>query len=342
MQCSIIVPTYNRAEYLKKCVDALLNLDCGNDFKYNLTPALTSKGMEIFCIDYEIIIVDDNSTDGTREYLSGLANKKIRILHNERNLGPAISRNRGVENASYDIVAFIDDDCVADKNWLRELAGGFGSSGVRREDSGILHPPSAWVQNDAFFRNEDVDFVFGRTYYIEKEHKGYFPERLVNVKNWPGAGNMAFKKKIFNKLGGFDNNFYYYHNEDSELAIRAVENNFTFKYIDDAIVYHQAMNWNVKSLLASARNASVWVKLKNKYPKSYRILKPPVFGGFVVNGIDYFYILFLPVLLPILFIRYLLNGKRDIKMFFTKWPFYLFLRRYYIYNEAIKNRIFML
>ncbi len=342
MQCSIIVPTYNRREYLKKCVDALLDLDFGNDLKFNPTPGLPSEGMENFCVNYEIIIVDDNSTDGTKEYLDSLINEKIKIVHNKKNLGPSISRNRGVENARYDIIAFIDDDCVADKSWLRELASGFGILGIMREASGILPLPSAQGQNDAFFRNAEIDFVFGRTYYIEKGYKGYFPERLVNVKNWPGAGNMAFRKKVFNKLGGFDNNFYYYNNEDSEFAIRAISKGYNFKYIDTAEVYHQKMNWNIKTLLASARNASVWVKLKKKYRKNYRILKPPVFGGFIVNGIDYVYILFLPVLLPILFIRYLLNGKRDIKIFFTKWPVYLFLRRYYIYKEAIKNRIFML
>ncbi|MFH0854641.1 MAG: glycosyltransferase family A protein [bacterium] len=321
MRCSIIVPTYDRLKYLKNCVSSLLSLDYDDD--------------------YEIIIVNDASKDGTMEFAENLKNSRIRVLCNEKNLGPAISRNRGVEAAKYDIVAFIDDDCIAEKSWLRELASGFGDEEENNSEKiGIAEKNcslSSFIKEGTI-----VDFVFGRTYYIEKEYKGYFPERLVNVKNWPGAGNMAFKKNIFKKLGGFDNKFYYYHNEDSELAIRAVENGFNFKYVENAKARHQKMDWEVKSLLASARNASVWVILKKKYPKNYKIFNPPVFSGFIVNGFDYIYFIILPLLVPFLLIRYFFHKKKDLKIFFAKWPVYLFLRRYYIYKEAIRNRILFL
>jgi len=303
MNCSIIIPTYNRLEYLKKCIKSLLKLDYEN---------------------YEIIIIDDASTDGTWKYLNALENNKIKIFRNNENLGPSITRNNGVKIAKYDIIVFTDDDCLVDRMWLKNLVNRFfrNTKGAREK--------------------QEISFVFGQTYYIRKGYKGYFPERLVNIIGWPGGGNIAFRKDIFEKIGGFDDFYYYYNNEDSEIAIRAMANSFCCREALDAVVYHQAMNWTVKSLFNSAKNASVWPVLKKKYPYYYRFFHPSVRCGMFINIEDYFYILILPMLIPLLFIRYLYHGKRDIKIFFAKWPIYLFLRRYYIYKEAIKNRVFML
>lgn len=294
---SIVVCTYNRLASLKKCLASLLALDF---------------------LDYEIIIVDDASSDGTREFLDALKDEKIRVIHNEKNSGVSISKNKGWTHARADIVAFTDDDCEVDKNWLRELTMGFDREGV--------------------------DFVIGATFYIHKGYRGYFPERLVNNQNgqWPGGGNIAYRKKVFEKCGGFDDYFFAYNNEDSEMAIRAVSAGFGFARNPKAIVNHQAANWTVKSLLRSAKNASVWPILKKRYPSHYAVFGSPVFGGRVVNKEDYLYLAFLPIFIIVLFVRYVMHGKRDIKIFVVKWPLYLFLRRYYIYKEAWKNRIFMI
>ena len=154
--------------------------------------------------------------------------------------------------------------------------------------------------------------------------------------------NIAYQKKVFNQIGYFDDKFFKYANEDSEMAIRTIANNFKFSRAPSASVYHQTMNWTVKSLIKSARNASVWPILKKRYPNHHLIFGPPVKYKIFVNIEDYLYILTLPIFIPLLLIRYLIHGKRDLKIFFTKWPIYLFLRRYYIYKEAIKNKILMI
>lgn len=297
ISCSIIVCTFNRLDYLKKCLASLLALDYP---------------------EYEIIIINDGSTDNTREFLNSLNDHKIKVFHHEKNQGPSISRNTGIKNASYDLVAFIDDDCQADKNWLSEIIKGFAG--------------------------EQTGFVIGQTFYISKNYRGYFPERLVSNPGakWPMGCNIAYRKKVFTVCGDFDHYFSKYTNEDSEMAIRAISRGFSFVRAPSAIVYHQKMDWTVKSIIKSARNASVWPALKKKYPRHYLVFGPPIKFGLIINAKDYLYLLAAPLLIPLLLIRYLMHGKRGLKIFFAKWPLCLILRRYYIYREALRQMILMI
>ncbi len=295
--CSIVVSTYNRLPYLKNCLASLLDLDFYN---------------------YEIIVIDDGSTDGTGEYLDGLKEERIKVFHNERNLGLSLGRDKGIELSRYDIIAFTDDDCQADRFWLSRLTERFA--------------------------DDRVGLAIGQVFYRAQNYRGYFPERLVSnpQAKWPMGCNIAYRKKVFSQVGNFDPAYFFYNNEDSEMAIRAISGGWSFYRVPEAIIYHQPIDWTIASLLRSARNASVWPLLKKKYPRHYLVFGPPIKFGFLVNGRDYLYLLLSPVLVPVLLIRYLAHGKKDLKIFFAKWPVYLFRRRYYLYREAIRNRIWML
>lgn len=295
--CSVVICTYNRLPCLIRCIESLL------------------------CIPYsplDIIIINDGSTDGTKEYLENLHRTNIRVHHHEENRGLSNARNTGISLASHDIIAFTDDDCLPTSAWIEEMIKGF---------------------TDA-----SVGFVIGETRYVRDGYKGYFPERLVqNVDaHWPMGCNIAYRKKMFTTIGGFDPAFFSYNNEDSEIAIRAVAKGYAYTRQTDAIVYHQQMNWTVPSLLRSAKNGAVWVKLKKMYPGHYAEFHPPVSFGRIIYWKDYLLLLFFPIFIPIQFVRYILRGKRDLKLFFTKWVLLLFLRRYYIYKEAIQEKIFMM
>ncbi len=290
-----MVCTFNRLNYLKKCLDSLLKIDFD---------------------DYEIIVVNDGSTDGTKIFLDGLISDKIRVIH-QNNQGLSAARNSGIKKANYDIIVFTDDDCEVDTEWLTELA--------------------------KVFADDKVSFVMGQTFYVSKGYNGYFPERMVSNSGakWPMGCNVAYRKQVFDVCGDFDDFFFRYNNEDSEMAIRAVSKDFSFARAPKAVVYHQPVNWTVGPLLKSAKNASVWPLLKKKYPNHYLMFGPPIKFGLIVNIKDYFYLLTLPLFLPFLFVRYVMHGKRDFKIFFIKWPICLILRRYYIYKEAVKSRVVM-
>ena len=110
---SIVLPTCDRRDQTSACVSSLLEQDFD---------------------DFEIVLVDDGSADGTAEAVEALASTRpdrtVRVLRNERNLGANASRNRGVEAARGSLVAFLDSDCVADPQWLSRLVGVFDDRSV--------------------------------------------------------------------------------------------------------------------------------------------------------------------------------------------------------------------
>ena len=96
---SIVITSYNRANKLKECIESLLKLDYPK---------------------YEIVVVNDGSTDNTAEMLRRFGNK-IRVITHEVNKGTAAGKKSGILSAKYKLVALIDDDCIVDKDWLKAL-----------------------------------------------------------------------------------------------------------------------------------------------------------------------------------------------------------------------------
>jgi len=99
-KCSIIIPVFNRVEFTKHCISQLLK-----NTQYN---------------DYEIIVVDNGSTDGTQRYLSSLG-EKIKVHRNDDNLGFAKACNQGAKLASGQYLIFLNNDTIPQGKWLTEM-----------------------------------------------------------------------------------------------------------------------------------------------------------------------------------------------------------------------------
>ncbi len=294
---SVVICTYNRVEMLKDCVNSVL----GQSYK-----------------SFELIIVDDASTDGTSKYLKSVKDKRIRVITHKSNKNIAYARNSGIKAAKTAIVAFLDDDCVATKDLLKNLMSGFDST--------------------------KIGFVIGSVRYFKDGYNGNFPERLIHnegAKN-PGGANIAYRKSVFEKIGMFDTkNFPDYH-EDKELGIRAISNGIKFNRRPDALVYHKQTYWTAKSLIMSAKAVSAWPKMKKRHPEHYLYFGAPfIKRGVLIHPEDYIFIVASPIMVPLLFIKFIKNGNRNYSVFFAKWPLFFILRRYNIYKQAIKQRVFM-
>lgn len=140
-------------------------------------------------------------------------------------------------------------------------------------------------------------------------------------------------------IGGFSDEYAYYHNEDTEMAMRAVANGWGFQRTFDAQVFHQEIYWTNQSLLASARNIAVAVWLKKDYPDYHEVFGKQIQFGFFIRPSDYLKLLLLPVIMPTMFAKYLLSGHRDISLFLTRWPLYILFRRFHIYRAAWHAKI---
>ena len=161
----------------------------------------------------EIIIVDAESTDGTRGIVERHAARFpfIRLFVDAGKRGAG--RNRGVREAQGDIVAFIDGDCIANPFWLRELRKTLAASDI------------------AAGRTIQIGYyAFEALNRVELAHGGY------DV-TYPSC-NLGYWKEVFQKIDGFDDEFY--TAEDIDLNYRAVDVGASIAYNDDAIVYHRA------------------------------------------------------------------------------------------------------
>lgn len=197
MKASIVLATYNRLSKLKRCLSCLLS----QDFK-----------------DYEIIIVDDGSTDGTLEYLkkqkqkSKLNNKKI-IFFTQQNQGPAVARNKAIKEAKGDVIFFTDDDVLVSKNWISKLLNFLNKHPEVIAAGGYLEAEKKLLKSNIFARYEKFtsELVYSRPL---KEYVGGF-ETFGVVTN-----NAAYRRTCFNKAGYFDENFPVPGGEDADLKLR--------------------------------------------------------------------------------------------------------------------------
>ncbi len=137
-----------------------------------------------------IVVVDGNRALYDKIMASGIAVDTV--ILNERNMGLSESRNRGIKKAKGEIIAFFDDDAVADVNWAKELARMYDEQEAIAA-GGKLIPK--WTSDKPKFLPEEYYWLIGAT------HKG-FPEEVTEVRNTFGS-NLSFKAEVLKALGGF-------------------------------------------------------------------------------------------------------------------------------------------
>ena len=194
---SVVVATHNRRHLLARLVRALERQDNA--------PA------------YEVVVVDDASTDGTAEELERLrTTAQIPLTHVrlDANRGPATARNTGWKRAGAPLVAFTDDDCAPQPGWLAALARRLGEDDVVQGRT--LPDPDQSTNRNAFSHTVRVEDEWG------------FYE----------ACNMGYRRSVLERLGGFDESFRRPFGEDTDLAWRAKRSGASVAFEPDALVLH--------------------------------------------------------------------------------------------------------
>ncbi len=200
MEVSIIIPVYNRKEMMRKALEFLFNQNYPKE-------------------NYEIIVVNDGSTDRTEEMVNFLSPPcRLVYLHQDRK-GPHIARNLGIENAQGKIIIFIDSDIFAPSNFINEHMRFH-----RRFKNVIVSGPTV--------RTDKLKDVFSDI----KRRK--FRESLA----WSGpsliTSNLSVKREFLLKTGGFDGEFVGMGWHDWELGLRLKKLGLKVKRNVEAIVYH--------------------------------------------------------------------------------------------------------
>ncbi len=214
---SVIICTRDRSEQLAKCLRSLQDL---------------SQYPE------EILVVDNAPrSDSTRQLVAKMP--RIRYILEPRP-GLDVARNTGIRKSTGDIVAFIDDDVMVHPNWITRLLQGFNDPKVMAV-TGLVLPME--LETEAQFIFEKY-WGFNRGYRALTFDSRFFEDhRTWGVPVWRiGAGaNMAFRRTVFELVGGFDERLDVGAagcSGDSELWYRMIAGGWTCVYEPAAVVYH--------------------------------------------------------------------------------------------------------
>jgi GT2 family glycosyltransferase/tetratricopeptide (TPR) repeat protein len=211
--CSIIIPTWNKIELTKQCLTAL-----------------AAATMDV---SFEVIIVDNGSTDGTREFLSELKGD-VQIIQNDRNLGFAKACNQGARAARGKYLVFLNNDTIPQSQWLNPLVNevedypevGIVGSKLLFADGSIQHAGVAFMRS------------IRTAYHIYRSAPGTDPG--VNQRRAfqaVTAACMLIRRELFEEAHGFDEAFINGF-EDVDLCLKVREKGFQVIYQPRSVVYH--------------------------------------------------------------------------------------------------------
>lgn len=198
---SIVIPVYNGASTIYLCLDAIQQLDYLKE-------------------RYEVIVVDNNSTDGTPGIVSQYP---VRLLYERELQGPHAATNTGVRQARGEIIAFTDADCVVEPDWLRALVAPFADEDVVATGGSIeAYQPASRVER---FLQQVKPFRNCR------QISDSFPVSII-------TGNAAYRADALHAVGLFNANMY--TGAEVDLAWRVQwATGGKVVYVPEAVVYHK-------------------------------------------------------------------------------------------------------
>lgn len=203
---SVIIPVRNGEKTVGELLDSLLKVDYPKE-------------------KLEIIVVDGNSTDKTRNIVSKYP---FELIIQEGN-GLNAARNTGIKHSNGKIVAFTDADCIVPENWIKKIVENF-----RDPQIGCIGG-SVKGDGDGFFSRYADESIMPTVRAFKKR------EVLDNVKLffcYPAGCNMAFRRETFEKVGGFDETIIYSFDED-EFVEKVCKAGYKMVIDPDVLIRHK-------------------------------------------------------------------------------------------------------
>ncbi|WP_317034026.1 glycosyltransferase family 2 protein [Nodosilinea sp. E11] len=201
---SIVIPTYNRAEYLTRCLTALTQLDYPRD-------------------RVEVVVVDDGSAQSMASTIAPFRSTLNLTLLRQTNGGPARARNAGAAQAQGQYLVFTDDDCQPAPDWLQAL-----EAQLQTQPQALVGGHTINALPDNLFSTASqvlIDYLYD--YYNTHHQPSFF-----------ASNNFAMATEQFRRLGGFDTAFSLAAGEDREFCDRWLQHLLPMAYAPGMQVYH--------------------------------------------------------------------------------------------------------
>jgi O-antigen biosynthesis protein len=237
---SVVVASYNGARTLKLCLESLQRLDYP---------------------DYEVILVDDGSTDATPQIAAAFPT--VRCLRHEKNFGLSVARNTGIIAATGEIVAFTDSDCRADEDWLYYLVGSLVDSEFVGVGGPNLLPPE--------------DSRVAAAVMVSPGGPAHVMLTDREAEHIPGC-NMAFNKRALEDIGGFDPIFTR-AGDDVDVCWRLQQAGCRIGFSPSAFVWHYRRSTLGAYLKQQEGYGEAEALLVRKHPENFNS-----FGGGIWRG----------------------------------------------------------
>ena len=172
---SIIIPLYNKAPYIERAINSVLNQSLQN---------------------FEIIVVNDGSSDGGEKIVTKIVDERLKLV-SQKNAGVSAARNTGAKEAQYEYLTFLDGDDTYEPNFLSEivkLIGNFPNAGIYGTSNSFIYPNGKKVA-------EDFRYLFnGKEQGLLEDYFGLFAQ----IQKSPFSNsNLCIPKKIYQEFGGY-------------------------------------------------------------------------------------------------------------------------------------------
>ena len=236
---SIIMPTKNRLEMLKRSVSSVISQT------YTL---------------WELIVVLDGCTDDSEEYLKSIDDKRIRVVSLKKSYGASGARNRGIKLTKGELIAFLDDD---DEWFSTKLAKQISKFDLNNDKIGLIY---CWMN----YYDENKKLVYSHNPTVS----GYVFDKMVTQQSIGGCPSIIIKKSIIDEIGLFDENLF--RGNDGDYW-RRITQKFHVQVVSECLVnvyvgHNDRISVNsVPNLKFALISFEKWLKVfhddYNKYPK---------------------------------------------------------------------------
>ena len=240
---TVVVPARDRPSETRACVESLLALDYPPDL-------------------LEVIVVDDASQPPLSRVLSDLP---VRVVRRETNEGQSAARNLASSMARGEVLAFTDNDCVADTGWLRPLIAGLCEPGIDVVGGQVLSPPPDGPVAAFEAVRSPLDMGVTASPVGPEEIVAYLP-----------SCNLAADRETLRRLGGFDERMVL--GEDADLVWRASRAGCGVRYEPAAKILHHHRTRLMALLRRRADYGSSEADLQLRHPQTRRVMMVPVVG----------------------------------------------------------------
>ncbi len=213
VKISIIIPVFNQIAYTKQCIETVLTT-CEHH-------------------DYEILVVDDCSTDGTQEYLESVKSF-VRSFRNEKNQGFILNCNFAASQARGEYIVLLNNDTIPQPNWLDGLLEPFGMyDNVAATGALMIFPNNTVLEASSIVFSDGSGWNYGRG--CDPESPRY---NFIREADYIPGGGMMIKKAIWDELGGLDTYYCPAYYDDIDFCFRARQAGYKILYTPFSRIIH--------------------------------------------------------------------------------------------------------